>query len=71
VTAALDGVTNPNLKAVVQLVSSAPYYQLYYDQYMSPAVGNTVNDQTQGLFAGTATSQAVAQAINTSASSPA
>lgn len=71
VTAALDGVTNPNLKAVVQLVSSAPYYQLYYDQYMSPAVGNTVNDQTQALFAGTATSQAVAQAINTSASSPA
>lgn len=71
VTAALDGVTNPNLKAIVQLVSSAPYYQLYYDQYMSPAVGNTVNDQTQQLFAGTATSQAVAQAINTSASSPA
>ncbi len=71
VTAALDGVTNPNLKAVVQLVSSAPYYQLYYDQYMSPAVGNTVNDQTQQLFAGTASAQAVAQAINTSASSPA
>src|SRR5579859_803941 len=71
VTAALDGVTNANLKAVVQLVSSAPYYQLYYDQFMSPAVGNTVNDQTQALFAGTATSQAVAQAINTSASSPA
>jgi len=71
VTAALDGVTDANLKAVVQLVSNAPYYQLYYDQFMSPAVGNTVNDQTQALFAGTATSQAVAQAINTSASSPA
>lgn len=67
VTAALDGVTDPNLKAVAQLVSSAPYYQLYYDQYMSPAVGTTVNDQTQQLFAGTANPQAVAQAINTAA----
>lgn len=69
VTAALDGVTNANLRAVVQLVSSAPYYQLYYDQFMSPAVGNTVNDQTQGLFAGTSSPQAVAQAINTTAAS--
>jgi raffinose/stachyose/melibiose transport system substrate-binding protein len=69
VTAALDGVTNSNLRAVVQLVSSAPYYQLYYDQFMSPAVGNTVNDQTQGLFAGTSSPQAVAQAINTTAAS--
>ena len=30
----------------------AKYYQLYYDQYMPPAVGSTVNDQTQALFAG-------------------
>jgi len=67
VKAALNGVTDPNLQAVVQLVSNATYYQLYYDQFMSPAVGNTVNDQTQALFAGTATPQVAAQAINTSA----
>ncbi|HEV2581398.1 MAG TPA: extracellular solute-binding protein [Ktedonobacteraceae bacterium] len=67
VKAALDGVTNSNLQAVVQLVSNAPYYQLYYDQFMSPAVGTTVNDQTARLFASTSTPTVVAQAINTSA----
>lgn len=67
VKAALDGVTDPNLQAVAQLVSTASYYQLYYDQFMSPAVGNTVNDQTQALFAGSATPQAAAAAIDAAA----
>jgi raffinose/stachyose/melibiose transport system substrate-binding protein len=34
---------------------------------MPPAVGQTVNDATQGLFAGTATTDAVAQQIEASA----
>lgn len=67
VKAALDGVTDPNLQAVAQLVSNASYYQLYYDQFMSPAVGNTVNDQTQALFAGSATPQVAAAAIDAAA----
>ncbi|HEX7960960.1 MAG TPA: extracellular solute-binding protein, partial [Terriglobales bacterium] len=66
---ALDAVTDPNLKAVAQLVSNAAYYQLYYDQFMSPAVGNTVNDQTQALYAGSTTPQAAAQAIDAAAKS--
>lgn len=69
VKGALSSVTDPNLQAVAQLVSNAPYYQLYYDQFMSPAVGNTVNDQTQALFAGSATPQAAASAIDTAAKS--
>ena len=69
VKGALSAVTDPNLHAVAQLVGNAPYYQLYYDQFMSPAVGNTVNDQTQALFAGSATPQAAAAAIDAVAAS--
>ncbi len=69
VKAAQDAVSDPNLKAVAQLVSNAGYYQLYYDQFMSPAVGTAVNDQTATIFAGTGTPQAVAQAIDTAATS--
>ena len=69
VKGALSAVTDPNLLAVAQLVANAPYYQLYYDQFMSPAVGTTVNDQTQALFAGSATPQAAASAIDTATKS--
>jgi raffinose/stachyose/melibiose transport system substrate-binding protein len=67
VKGALNAVTDPNLLAVAQLVSNASYYQLYYDQIMPPAVGNVVNDQTQGIFAGTITPQAAAAAIDAAA----
>lgn len=69
VKAAQDAVSDPNLQTVAQLVANAGYYQLYYDQFMSPAVGTTVNDQTAALFAGKATPQAAAQAIDASAAS--
>ncbi len=69
VKGAQDGVTDPNLQAVAQLVANAPYYQLYYDQFMTPAVGSAVNDQTQALFAGSATPQAAASAIDNVAKS--
>lgn len=67
VPAAQDGVTDPNLMAVLQQLKSSTYYQLYYDQFMAPAVGNTVNQETAALFAGTASPQAVAQAIDATA----
>jgi raffinose/stachyose/melibiose transport system substrate-binding protein len=63
------GLTDPLLKEVGQRVAAAKYYQLYYDQYMTPAVGQTVNDQTAALFAGTAAPDAVAKAIDESAAS--
>lgn len=69
VTSAQVAVSDPNLQAVAKLVSNAGYYQLYYDQFMSPAVGTTINDQVAALFAGKATPQAAAQAIDTSAAS--
>ena len=57
-------LTNPLLKQVVQMVNQAPYFQLYYDQYLPPAVGQVLLDSTEGLFAGTMTPQAAAKAVD-------
>lgn len=67
VKGAETALTDPLMKEVAQRVSAAKYYQLYYDQYMPPAVGQTVNDQTAALFAGTSSPEAVAKAIDDSA----
>jgi raffinose/stachyose/melibiose transport system substrate-binding protein len=64
--AALD---DPLLKEVQRLAGAAKYYQLYYDQYLPPAVGATVVDEVQALMAGSATPEQVAQAIEDSAAS--
>ncbi|HST03255.1 MAG TPA: extracellular solute-binding protein [Chloroflexia bacterium] len=55
---------DPLMQEVAQRVAAAKYYQLYYDQFMSPAVGQAVNDQTATLFAATGTADAVAKAID-------
>lgn len=60
---------DPLMQEITQRVGAAKYYQLYYDQYLPPAVGGVVNDQVQGLFAGTASPEAVAKAIEDSAAS--
>jgi len=64
---ATDAVADPLQQSVAQMVSKAPYFQLYYDQYLPPAVGQTVIDSVQGLFANTSTPEAAAKAIETSA----
>jgi len=61
------GLDDPHMKEIVDRVGKAKYYQLYYDQYLPPAVGQTVNDATQGLFAGTLTPEQVAQTIEEAA----
>ena len=48
-------VTDKNLLMVIDQVSKAEYFQLYYDQYLPPSVGEAVKDATQGIFAGTTT----------------
>jgi raffinose/stachyose/melibiose transport system substrate-binding protein len=57
------GVTDPLIQEISKKVGEAKYLQLYYDQFLPPAVGAAVNDATQGLFAGTLTPQQVAQKI--------
>jgi raffinose/stachyose/melibiose transport system substrate-binding protein len=51
---------------VQQLFAAAPYFQLYYDQFLPPATGSVLNDSVQGLFAGTLTPEQVAQAVEDS-----
>lgn len=69
IKAAEAAVTDPLRKQVVQLASSASYFQLFYDQYLPPAVGQVLLDQTQGLFAGTITPPNAAKAIDDSVAS--
>ena len=60
-------IADPLLKIVQQNAAAAPYFQLYYDQYMPAAVGSVINDNVQGLFAGTMTPEQVSKAIDESA----
>ncbi|HEU5086758.1 MAG TPA: extracellular solute-binding protein [Roseiflexaceae bacterium] len=61
------GISDELLKVVQQHAAQAKYYQLYYDQYLPPAVGQAVNDATQGLFAGTSSPEEVAETIESAA----
>ena len=56
-------MTDPNLQQIATLLGQAEYLQLYYDQFLPPAVGAAVNDAVQGLFAGTSSPEDVAQQI--------
>ncbi|MEO8286626.1 MAG: extracellular solute-binding protein [Chloroflexota bacterium] len=69
VKGAEKSLTDPIMQDVAQRVAAAKYYQLYYDQYMSPAVGQMVNDQTATIFAGSGAPDAVAKAIDESVAS--
>jgi raffinose/stachyose/melibiose transport system substrate-binding protein len=66
VTAASASVTDENIKPMMELLEKAKYFQLYYDQFLPPAVGSTVNDEVQALIAGSETPQAVAEAVEAS-----
>jgi raffinose/stachyose/melibiose transport system substrate-binding protein len=61
------GIEDPLVQELTRTLANAKYYQLYYDQYMPPAVGATVNDATQEIFAGTSSPEQVAQTIEDSA----
>ncbi len=61
------GITDANMKLVQAKFAQAKYFQLYYDQFLPGAVGGAINDNTQKLFAGTASPEDVAKAIEASA----
>jgi raffinose/stachyose/melibiose transport system substrate-binding protein len=62
-----SGLTDPNMIAVQQAFSAAKYFQLYYDQYLPPAMGDAINAAVQTIFAGTASPEQAAQAIEAAA----
>jgi raffinose/stachyose/melibiose transport system substrate-binding protein len=61
------GLKDPNMLLVQKDFAAAKYFQLYYDQYLPPAMGSVLNDAVQGLFAGTSTPEQVAQKIEDAA----
>jgi raffinose/stachyose/melibiose transport system substrate-binding protein len=69
VAGAEDAVTtDPIMSSILEARNGAPYFQLYYDQFLPPAVGSAVNDAVETIFAGTASPEEAAQAIEDSAS---
>lgn len=58
---ALEG--NEIMQTVIAARNNAPYSQLYYDQFLPPAVGGVVNDSVQALFAGAMSPEEVAVSI--------
>jgi raffinose/stachyose/melibiose transport system substrate-binding protein len=61
------GLKDANMKLVQEKFSKAAYFQLYYDQFLPAAVGGAINDNVQKLFAGTASPEDVAKAIEAAA----
>jgi len=57
------GIKDPNAKMVKALVDQCTFFQLYLDQFLSPAAGGAVNDQVQAMLAGTATPAQACAAI--------
>ncbi|HYI24584.1 MAG TPA: extracellular solute-binding protein [Thermomicrobiales bacterium] len=66
VVAANSAVTDPNLLPVMDYLAEAGYFQLYYDQFLPPAVGGVVNDESQALIAGAQTPEGMAESIEAS-----
>lgn len=61
------GLSDPLMIQVQDFFSRAEYFQLYYDQALTPALGSVVNDAIQGLYAQTMTPEDVAQMIEAAA----
>ncbi|MFW5775973.1 MAG: extracellular solute-binding protein [Spirochaetota bacterium] len=57
---------NPHSQRIAQAVASAEYFQLYYDQFLPPAVGETVKDAVVALLAEQATPEEAAQMVEDS-----
>ena len=49
------GIKDPNSKLVKAIVDKSSFFQLYLDQFLSPAAGGILNDSIQTILAGTAT----------------
>jgi len=57
------GIKDPNSKMVKALIDKCTFFQLYLDQFLSPAAGAAVNDSVQTILAGTATPEEACAAI--------
>ncbi len=58
---------DPVMQSILTARDNAPYFQMYYDQFLPPAVGSAVNDAVETIFAGVASPEEAAQAIEEAA----
>jgi len=58
---------DPIMSTILKARNEAPYFQLYYDQFLPPAVAQTVLDAVQGLFAGEISPEEAAMMIEDTA----
>ncbi len=63
VIGAEEGIDDPMMQQVYDVVNAAEYFQLYLDQYFPPAVGGVINDSVQSLLADELTPAEAAQEI--------
>lgn len=61
------GLSDLLMIQIQESFAQAEYFQLYYDQALTPALGSVVNDAIQGIFAQTMTPEETAQMIEDSA----
>lgn len=61
-----DAGLEGNSALLAQAVAKAGYYQLYYDQFLPPAVGEVVKDAVAALLAGVATPEEAAAMVDDS-----
>ena len=59
---------DPVMQSILEARNGAPYFQMYYDQFLPPAVGSAVVDAVETQFVGAATPEDVAAAIEDTAS---
>jgi raffinose/stachyose/melibiose transport system substrate-binding protein len=59
---------DPVMQSILEARDAAPYFQLYYDQFLPPAVGGAVNDAVQTIFAEAASPEEAAEMIEETAS---
>lgn len=67
VGAAEDAITDPMMQRILQARNEAPYFQLYYDQFLPPAVATAVLDAVDALFAEAASPEEAAEMIEEAA----
>lgn len=60
-------ITDPVMQQILAARNAAEYQQLYYDQYLPPAVGQAVLDAVDALFNGNATAEEAAQMVEDAA----
>ncbi|HYF65517.1 MAG TPA: extracellular solute-binding protein, partial [Herpetosiphonaceae bacterium] len=62
-------IDDPVMQQIVAARDGASYSQLYYDQFLPPAVGEAVNDAVEQLFVGVANPEEAAAQVEDAASS--